>query len=145
MAQDADPAVSVCWGVTVDDHDLGDFVTCDGLGLEVVLEQREEGGNNDFVWQLPTRVKYTNIKLSRPVGAGTGAVVEWLAGLSQRVRRTNGCISAMTADLTVIAAFNLTGVIPVKWTGPSLTAESPKVALETLELAHHGFRVGAGK
>ena len=32
------------------------------------MEQREEGGNNGFVWQLPTRIKYTNVKLSRPVG-----------------------------------------------------------------------------
>jgi phage tail-like protein len=145
MADDTDPPVSVCWGVTVDDHDLGGFITCEGLGLEVVLELREEGGNNDFVWQLPTRVKYTNIKLTRPIGSSTGAVVEWLAGLAQKVQRTNGCIAAMGADRTVIASYNLTGVIPVRWTGPSLTAESPKIATETLELAHHGFRVRAGR
>ena len=35
--------------------------------------------------------------------------------------------------------WTLTGVIPVRWTGPSLSVDSPKVATETLELAHHGF------
>jgi hypothetical protein len=30
-------------------------------------------------------------------------------------------------------------VIPVKWQGPSFSAESAKVATETLEIAHHGF------
>ena len=33
-------------------------------------------------------------------------------------------------------------MIPVRWTGPSLNPESPKVATETVELAHHGFLPG---
>ncbi len=39
----------------------------------------------------------------------------------------------------VVASWGLLGVIPVRWTGPSLNLDSPKVATETLELAHHGF------
>jgi hypothetical protein len=30
-------------------------------------------------------------------------------------------------------------VVPVRWTGPSLNPDSPKVATETVEIAHHGF------
>jgi hypothetical protein len=30
-------------------------------------------------------------------------------------------------------------VVPVKWSGPQLSLDSAKVAIETLELAHHGF------
>ena len=66
-----DPAVSVCFSVTIDNNELGTFSSCEGLGVEVVLEQREEGGFNGHVWQLPTRLKYTNIKLSRPLGPDT--------------------------------------------------------------------------
>jgi len=29
--------------------------------------------------------------------------------------------------------------VPVRWTGPSLNVESPKIATETIEIAHHGF------
>ena len=64
---DTDPAVSVCFVVAIDGHDLGPFNSCEGLGCEVVIEQREEGGNNGFVWQLPSRLKYSNVKLSRPL------------------------------------------------------------------------------
>ena len=39
------------------------------------MEQREEGGNNGFVWQLPTRLKFSNIKLTRPVCADTTEVM----------------------------------------------------------------------
>ena len=28
----------------------------------------------------------------------------------------------------------------VRWSGPSLNLDSPKVATETVEIAHHGFR-----
>ena len=30
------------------------------------------------------------------------------------------------------------GAFPVKWTGPDLKAETGAVAIETLEIAHHG-------
>jgi hypothetical protein len=30
-------------------------------------------------------------------------------------------------------------VVPVRWTGPALNLDSPKVATETIEIAHHGF------
>ena len=45
----------------------------------------------------------------------------------------------MTAERKVVASWGLLGVVPVRWTGPSLNLDSPKVATETLELAHHGF------
>lgn len=137
-------AVSVFFLVKIDDNDLGSFNSCDGLGVEVVLEQREEGGNNGFVWQLPTRVKYSNVKLTRPVGKDSAKLTAWLTSFAAGVQRQTATISAMSADRAVVATWNLDGVIPVRWTGPSLNPDSPKVATETIELAHHGFLPGKG-
>lgn len=134
-----EPAVTVCFGVTIDDTRLGTFNSCEGLGVEVVLEQREEGGNNGFVWQLPVRLKFANVKLSRPVCKDTTEVMNWLASMTTKVEPRTASIKAMTADRTVVATWNLLGVIPVRWSGPSLNLDSPKVAVETLEIAHHGF------
>ena len=50
----------------------------------------------------------------------------------------------MTADGAVVARWALLEVVPVRWSGPSLSTESPKVATETLEVAHHGFAPGGG-
>ncbi|MGY1640648.1 phage tail protein [Geodermatophilus sp. SYSU D00703] len=145
---DTDPAVSVCFAVKIDpaggnsdsgEVDLGTFISCEGLGCEVVVEQREEGGNNGFVWQLPTRLKYSNVKLTRPVGKDTTKLTAWFASLVNGMERRTATISAMNAERQVIASWSLTGVIPVRWTGPSLSVDSPKVATETLEIAHHGF------
>lgn len=136
---DEEPAVTTCWSVAVDAQWLGTFISCEGLGMEVVLEQREEGGNNGFVWQIPTRIKFSNIKLSRPVCADTAKVMNWLAAMTLKVAPQTATITARTAQGHPVVAWSLMGVVPVRWTGPSLNADSPKVATETIELAHHGF------
>ena len=145
MAYDDEIAVSVRFVVQLDDMDLGAFNSCEGLGAEVVIEQREEGGNNGFVWQLPTRIKYPTIKLSRPLTRSTEQVAKWFTATMTGGRarsdtaRTTGYIQAMTGDGTIVATWGLLDVVPVRWTGPSLNPESPKVATETVEIAHHGF------
>ena len=137
---DSDPGLSVCFAVKIDDSDLGTFNSCEGLGCEVVIEQREEGGNNAFIWQLPSRLKYTNVKFTRPLGADTAKVAKWFASMTGGVKRRTATISVMSGDGTVVATWELDGVVPVRWTGPTLNLDSPKVATETVEIAHHGFR-----
>lgn len=137
---DPDPGLSVCFAVMIDDNHLGTFNSCEGLGCEVVIEQREEGGNNAFVWQLPTRLKYTNVKFTRPLGADTAKVARWFAGMTGTVTRKTATIQVMSGDGEVVATWHLDGVVPVRWSGPSLNLDSPKVATETVEIAHHGFR-----
>ncbi|MFT3889753.1 MAG: phage tail protein [Arachnia sp.] len=145
MSERKDPAVSVCFTVTIDDKSLGAFSSCEGLGIEVVVEQREEGGNNGFVWQLPTRIKYGNVKLSRPVGSDSSKLTDWLCSFASGVARQTATITAMTGDQQVVAVWSLDGVIPIRWTGPSLNPDTPKVAMETVELAHHGFLPSGGR
>ena len=129
----------MCFGVEIDKNEIGAFNSCDGLGCEVVIEQREEGGNNGFVWQLPTRIKYSNVKLTRPVGRDSAKLTAWLASFATGVERQTATIAARTQDSEIVATWNLDGVIPVRWSGPQLNLDSPKVATETIELAHHGF------
>ena len=136
---DVDPAVSVCFSVTIDNDDLGTFISCEGLGVEVVIEQREEGGFNGHVWQLPTRLKFTNVKLSRPLGPDTVKITKWFASMTTGVKRSTATIVARNGKNEPVATWTLSEVIPVRWTGPSLNVESPKVATETIEIAHHGF------
>jgi len=96
---DTEEAVAVCYVVKLDDKNLGNlgaFSSCDGLGCEFVMEQREEGGNNGMVWQLPTRIKYSNIKLSRPVTAASAQITKWFASLASGVERKTATIEART-------------------------------------------------
>jgi phage tail-like protein len=137
-------AIAASFVVKIDDEDLGAFYSCDGLGCEVVMEQREEGGNFGHVWQLPTRIRYSNVKLSRPVTADSAKLTRWFASLVGGVRRRTATIEARTLHGEVIASWSLVDVVPVRWTGPQLSPDSHKPAVETLELAHHGF-LGPGQ
>ncbi|NYI03893.1 phage tail protein [Allostreptomyces psammosilenae] len=134
-----DPAVSVRFVVTIDGIELGSFNTCEGLGCEVVLEQREEGGNNGHVWQLPTRLKYSTVKLSRPLTRDTEKVAKWFASMTTGFSRKTAHIEARTGDGEMVARWGLLEVVPVRWTGPTFNPESPRVAIETIEIAHHGY------
>jgi phage tail-like protein len=152
MANDAavaDPTVAGALGayfkVRIDDvdgtYDLGTFISCDGLSLTVGTEPLQEGGNNAFVWQLPTRITYDNVTLKRPLGPDSVKLARWFASLRTGVKRTTGHIVALTPKGEKLVEWTLSGVIPVKWQGPSFSAESTSVAVETLEIAHHGFEV----
>ena len=136
---ETETALSVRYVVSLDDADLGAFTTCEGLGCEVVLEAREEGGNNGMVWQLPTRLKYPNVKLTRPLGKDTAKVTALFTKMTTGYTFSTGTIEAMLGNGTKLATWGLLNVVPVKWSGPSFTPDQPKVIVEILEIAHHGF------
>ena len=144
MLAEVDTAVTVHFMVSIDNRSLGAFSGCDGLGCEVVLETRQEGGNNQFTWQFPSRITYPTIKLTRPLGQDTRRIGEWITSIAQGYSRCTANIQAMTANGTMIAEWNLDGVVPVRWSGPSFNPDSPQVATETLEIAHHGFVAAQG-
>ena len=134
-----DSAVAVYFSVRIDGKELGLFTSLEGLGMEMVVEPREEGGQNAFVHQLPGRVKYTPVKLSRPFTSKSESLLAWFRDLAAGVTRTTGAITALGPSGDVLATWKLEGVFPTKWTGPSFSAENAKAATETLELAHNGF------
>ncbi|GAA5024651.1 phage tail protein [Actinopolymorpha pittospori] len=139
MTAEQIPAFGVRFKVQIDDVELGLFTSCEGLGCQVVLEQRQEGGNNGYVWQLPSRITYSTVKLTRPLTKDTEKVARWIAGLANGVRRTTAQITAMTTDGTTVARWGLLDVVPVRWNGPNVTSGAAGVLTETIEIAHHGF------
>lgn len=139
-----DPAVAYMFKVEIDGTKLGLWNSFEGLGWETVIETREEGGNNFYVHQLPGRMKYTNVKVSRPIGTDSSKVAEWMATLAAaQPRRTTAEITALGPDGNDMVSWSLQGVVPVRWTGPGFNVDNAKVATETLELAYHGFLAAA--
>ncbi|MER6505052.1 phage tail protein [Streptomyces sp. NPDC001455] len=132
-------ATSVFFKLVIGGNDLGAFHTCSGLGAEVELEQYAEGGNNGFTWQLPGRITWTNITLTRPVTTDTLKIARWLNDTIQRVERKDGEIVALRPDLSRIISWQVQGIVPVRWQGPSFDPASSQPAIETLEIAHEGL------
>jgi phage tail-like protein len=143
----ADPGTQFRFVVTIDGEEIGDFTALDGLSAEYNVMQYAEGGENGFEHRLPGQLKYSTIKLSRPLDAKSapdgGGLATWFTTLSQKTSRTSAtrtaAITAFDSTGQQIASWNLLDAYPFRWTGPSFTSDGNAVAKETLELAHHGF------
>jgi phage tail-like protein len=127
------------FALTIDGHDLGTFLTVEGLGVQIDIMEYQEGGNPYFVYQIPGQLRYNNIVLSRPIDENTQKVMDWLKTMADGVQRGQASITALDAKGTAVFTWSLQAVIPVRWTGPHLDVENKMHASETLELAHHGF------
>ncbi|GAA1343179.1 phage tail protein [Saccharothrix algeriensis] len=133
-------ASSVFFQLSIAGNDLGAFHTCDGLSAEVEVERFDEGGNNGFAWQLPSRITWSNITMTRPVTADSAKVLKWFNEIIQRAERKDGEIVALTPELDPIVRWQVLGVIPIRWQGPSFDPSRSQVAVETLEFAHEGIQ-----
>ncbi len=139
-------APNIRFRVRIDGYgSLGSWSKCEGLAVEYEVLEYQEGGWNEYVHRLPGRRKYQNVKLTRPLDEHSPDVVRWISGLVVKPERQTAQIAVLGVDGAVVCQWNLKGVYPLKWAGPSLDAGGNQVAIETLELAHNGFLEGAGR
>jgi phage tail-like protein len=140
----SETAVSLRFQVRVDRFgSLGLWTKCEGLGIEYDVLEYKEGGQNGFIHRLPGRAKYANIKLTRPIDANSTKLADWIASIQATATRETAEITVLDPAGEVVAMWNLAGVFPARWTGPTLDVAGNQVAIETLELAHNGFMGGA--
>ena len=136
-----DPFLGFRFRVEVDRVIQAGFSECSGLQAETEVEEVREGGLNDYVHKLPKGTKHVNLTLKRGL---TDSDVLW--NWYQDVVRGTGkrkLVDVFLLDHTGAERWrwSFREAYPVKWTGPDLKADGSAVAIETLELAHHGFDV----
>lgn len=131
-----DPAISIAYKVTIDGFiPLGIWTKIEGLSFEYQVTEYREGGVNGYTHKLLGPCKYTNLRLSRPVDSTSQLLMLWLQSNMIAVLPQTMAITACTASGEDITTWNLAGVVPIKWSGPSLDVMSNNVATETLEIA----------
>jgi len=135
----AESGLGLRFKVNIDGKDIGNWQKCEGLSVEYEIFEYSEGGENSYVHRLPGRAKYQNIKLTRLIDLDSAAVAMWLASMQVRMVPGTARISVLDPSGIAVANWQLAGVYPVRWTGPSLDVGSNQWATETLELAHNGF------
>jgi phage tail-like protein len=121
------------------DLSIGRFTECTGLSVEVETKEYMEGGSNDFVHKLPTRVKYPNIVLKRGI-THEEALLKWFFESRFTPKRRDMTISLLGPGTKLVRTWVFMNAYPVKWTGPNLNANSNTVASESLEIVHNGLR-----
>jgi phage tail-like protein len=138
-----DPGSSLYFRLTIDGQDMGIFNGCEGLAVEVEIEEYPEGGNNGYVTRLPGRLKHSMLRLTRPLTPDSAKVTAWISSIVTGVQRPTVEVSALRADGSLVTQWGLLDALPSSWTGPTLDPSSTNVATETLEIAFHGF-INAG-
>jgi phage tail-like protein len=140
LSESAMLGLSMRFAVVVDGVDLGGWASCQGLSVSFNLVERKEGGVNDRTVWLPGRVTYPRVTLARAMTAADSAkVMTWLAGMVDKASGGTAKITLFDAHNKEVSSWSLQNVLPFTWKGPSLSATSHEVALETLELVHEGF------
>ena len=135
-----DPAVSVYFTVDIDGaFPLGSWTTCSGLGIQIETAARGDSSMSFLMHHLSGHVTYTNVVLGRPVSTETQRVIDWMNTYTMMPVALSAEIKALDPTGSPIMKWQLWGVCPVKWTGPSFDAATPRVATEQLEIAYQGF------
>jgi phage tail-like protein len=123
---------------------LAGFSEISGLNTEItVAEYREGSAGKTRVHKLPGIRKSGNITLKRGV-IGSPDFFGWLekcrAGNSKDAKRTL-VIKLLGEDRKApVVRWKLTGAVPAKWTGPTLSAKGGgDVAMEELVLSVEGL------
>jgi phage tail-like protein len=127
--------------VEFDQVQHGGFSRAKGLSRETKIEPRREGGVNDFEHKLATLTTYGNLILER------GLADDYLWSWHEEV--VDGRITRRTVTIVIrdeagqeVWRWLIEAAFPVKWSGTDLDAASSQVLVESVELAHHGFRRG---
>jgi phage tail-like protein len=117
----------------------GWFSECSGLSMSRDVFPQKEGGVNDFIHQLPGRNKYNNITFKR--GVADDEFWDWYQkGLYDgKVEYQNISIMLFNDDRSKIKRWDLERAYPIKWTGPDFKSDSNQVAIESMEIVHHGM------
>jgi phage tail-like protein len=140
-----DPVGELRFTVELPHTPLGRFRECTGLAAEIECKDYNEGGVNEFVHKLPTRMKYPNLVLKRGV-TYEDALLNWLWSVQHELVRGPITVTLMGPNLDKqgVRKWVFMNAFPVKWTGPNLNAGSNQIATETLEIVHNGLDITAG-
>jgi phage tail-like protein len=119
---------------------IGYFTEVSGLASELEVLTYNEGGKNDGVHKLPTRMKHPNLVLKRGVTT-IKDLQEWAQECFMGPDRKEITLTMYNEQLEKIRIWSFKNAYPVKWTGPSFNAAANAVATEVIEIAHDGIQV----
>ena len=116
------------------------FTELSGLNLETEVFEYHEGGRNDHPHRLPGRSKIGNLVLKRGLTRHND-FFKWCLDVTRgRIERKNLTVKLFDADGTLVASWDFVNAFPIKWSGPQFQADTTNIAIESLEIAHDGFK-----
>ncbi|MEZ4358670.1 MAG: phage tail protein [Kofleriaceae bacterium] len=144
MAQTKERPLPVfCFQVNIDAFQGGDaafFKSASGLRYETEVVDVRAGGVNDTTYRLRGATKWSNIVLKQGF-TKSGQLLkwrdEWIAG---NCKRSSGSIQLLDTAGQVQKTWTFLDGWPCKWEISEFDASKTELAIETLEIAHHGLK-----
>jgi phage tail-like protein len=118
----------------------GGFSQVSGLNSEIILEEYQEGGMNQYSHHFPTRVNYPNLVLTHGL-TDIDTLWNWYLETTRgNLLRLNGSIILLDRQRFPVVLWNFSKAYPVKWMGPEFDANNTnQLAIEKIELVHAGL------
>jgi phage tail-like protein len=134
-----DPYLSHTFIVEIAGILAGGFTEISGLHVETETFEYREGGLNNAVHRFAGQTSHPPLVLKHGLSPIDG-LWSWhqdvVAGV---IQRRNGTIYLLNAQSTPLMWWDFKDALPVKWSGPELSAASSAVGFETVEIVHRGL------
>jgi len=119
------------------------FSEITGMNGEVqAVEYREGRDPQSNTRKLPGLSKYGNVTLKRGVVVDQDFFKWFKTGIDGDILRIDISILLLDEQRQEKVRYNLTNAWPVKFMAPDLKAAANEIAVNSLELAHEGLRIG---
>ncbi|MEO6887103.1 MAG: phage tail protein [Jatrophihabitantaceae bacterium] len=131
----------------VDGVEIGLFREVFGLQVTVGVDEIVEGGQNGFVYKVPSRMTWPNLVFRRGL-TQSDALFSWMskssgegfAGNENKLTRSTGAVTALDSLGVRLRSWEFQSVFAVRWKGPDFSVGTNQALEEELEVAHHGFK-----
>lgn len=117
------------------------FQEVTGIGASMETEAVPEGGENRYVLQLPTGVKYGPLVLKRGIGPASSPLVRWCratleSGLGPQVQTAPLTVYLLDPALEPLRAWLFANAYPTGWEADAFNADKNEVTIETVTLTY---------
>lgn len=140
----ADPEGNFIFALEIDGIEVAQFQECSGLKSSTTIFELEEGGMNHRVHKLPGQSRWENVVLRYGV-TNDVSLMSWrgeiLSDEFGKGSRRNGSIVVKNNQMETVRRYSFVDAWPVSWEGPSFSSAGAELAIEAIELAHHGIFV----
>lgn len=127
-------------------EEFGGFSDVSGIGTELTVAEYRAGNDaENHVQKIPGMHKVSDVTLKRGV-IDSATLSEWIeqARTDGPAAKKNVTVTLMDEARNAVQAWTMRGVLPLKYTGPTLAAKGGgDAAMEELTLAIDGFKIGS--
>lgn len=137
-----EPEGNFIFELEIDGVAVANFLECNGIKTSTQVFELEEGGMNHRVHKLPGQSRWENITLRYGVTSDT-SLLEWRNEILDDgfAKRRNGAIIVKNNAMEEVRRYSFVNAWPVAYEGPQLASQGSELAIEMIEIAHHGVTV----